>query len=100
MAKIAYLTIDDSPSKDMKSKVDYLLAKSIPAIWFCRGEFMEQHLPHVTYAIENGFIIGNHSYTHPYFSTLSLAQCAQEISKTEQMIPFQMRLLFSTTSLN
>ena len=35
MRKIAYLTIDDGPSKDMKMKVDYLVSKGIPAIWFC-----------------------------------------------------------------
>jgi peptidoglycan/xylan/chitin deacetylase (PgdA/CDA1 family) len=41
--KIAYLTIDDSPSRFMRHKVDYLLSRGIPAIFYVRGEFVEQN---------------------------------------------------------
>jgi peptidoglycan/xylan/chitin deacetylase (PgdA/CDA1 family) len=91
-SKIAYLTIDDSPSKDMQEKVDYLIAHQIPAIWYCRGEFMEQHLSSVVYAIERGFWIGNHSYTHPYFSQILLEEAMQEIIKTDYLIEQAYRL--------
>ncbi len=90
--KIIYLTIDDSPSKEMKQKVDYLVAHQIPAIWYCRGEFMHRELSSIIYAIEKGFWIGNHSYTHPYFSHLSLKECMEEIQKTEQLIEEAYRL--------
>ena len=85
MEKIAYLVFDDSPSKDMKMKVDYLVLKKIPAIWFCI-EFLEQRPSYAVYAIEKGFIIGNHSYSHKHFSDLSLEQCYQEIEKTDKII--------------
>lgn len=85
-SKIVYLTIDDSPSKDMREKVDYLYNCHIPAIWYCRGEFMEDKLHSLIYAIEKGFWIVNHSYTHPYFSRISLESCIQEIQKTEALI--------------
>lgn len=86
VSKIIYLTIDDSPSNVMKEKVDYLLKCQIPAIWYCRGEFMENHLSSIVYALERGFWIANHSYSHPYFSQLSLKEASEEILKTENLI--------------
>lgn len=70
----------------MREKVDLLLEKKISAIWYCRGEFMEKNLAHVVYAIQNGFWIGNHSYTHPHFSDISLKEARGEIVKTEELI--------------
>lgn len=84
--KVAYLTIDDGPSKDFKEKIDFLLSKNIPAIFFCRGDFLQQTPDAVIYAIERGFIIGNHSYSHRSFSDLTLEQCFEEIQKTDKII--------------
>jgi len=84
--KIAYLTIDDAPSDDMKDKVDFLVSKGIPAIWFCNGGNLEKWSEHVIYAIKKGFIIGNHAYSHLHFSDLSLEQCFEEIQKTDRII--------------
>jgi len=84
--KIAYLTIDDAPSEDMKEKVDFLVSKRIPAIWFCIGNFLEKRSEYAIHAIEKGFIIGNHSYGHLHFSKLSLTQCFEEIQKTDRII--------------
>jgi len=60
--KHAYLTIDDSPSKFTKNKVDFLKKNNIKAIFYCRGEFIKGNMNAVIYAIEKGFLIGNHSY--------------------------------------
>ena len=84
--KIAYLTIDDCPSDDMKRKVDFLLRKRIPAIWFCRGEFLEKRQEVVVYAIRKGFIMGNHSYDHPCFSEIPLKECFKQIKVTDRLI--------------
>jgi peptidoglycan/xylan/chitin deacetylase (PgdA/CDA1 family) len=86
VGKIAYLTIDDCPSEDMKKKVDFLLRNDIPAIWFCRGEFLEKRQEPAVYAIENGFVIGNHSYDHPLFSKISLKECFKQIKVTDELI--------------
>lgn len=84
--KLAYLTIDDAPSVVMKEKVDYLSSREIPAVWFCRGDFLEQR-PHLAiYAIEQGFVLGNHAYDHPYFSELDLDECFTQISRTDEII--------------
>lgn len=81
-----YLTIDDSPSQYTNEKVDYLVAQDIPAIFFCRGEFMANHRESLIRAIQKGFLLGNHSYSHPYFSQTHLPVCYEEILKTEVLI--------------
>ena len=86
MNKKIYLTIDDSPSKHTSQKVDFLKKHQIPAVFFCRGEYIPQLKDQVVYAIQQGFLIGNHSYSHPYFSHLSLADCIGEIHMTETLI--------------
>lgn len=86
MISKVYLTIDDSPSIHMDKKVSFLREHSIPAIFYARGEYIEKHPNQIINAIRHGFLIGNHSYTHPNFSQIPLDQCIQEILKTEQHI--------------
>jgi peptidoglycan/xylan/chitin deacetylase (PgdA/CDA1 family) len=86
MQKTAYLTIDDAPSKDMKKKVDFLASKGIPAVWFCVGSNLRKRRAYAIRAIETGSILGNHSYSHRRFSTLSLSECFEEIRKTDEII--------------
>lgn len=81
-----YLTIDDSPSKNTVKILQYLNDNQLPAIFFCRGEFIEKKLESVRLIIKYGYLVGNHSYTHPYFSTITTEQCIEEIEKTEQLI--------------
>lgn len=86
MLKTLYLTIDDSPSHHMKDKINYLSKYNIPALFYCRGEFIPKHMDQLIYAISKHYIIGNHSFSHPLFSTLSLDDCYEEILKTEKLI--------------
>jgi peptidoglycan/xylan/chitin deacetylase (PgdA/CDA1 family) len=86
MEKTAYLTIDDAPSVDMISKVDYLASKKIRAVWFCSGERCAQHPESALYALKNGHIIANHGYDHPRFSTISLEECFDQILRTDTII--------------
>lgn len=85
MKKI-YLTIDDAPSKHLKSKIDFLSEHHIPAVFYCRGEYIDRHQDHLIYAIQKGYVLGNHGFSHPYFSKLSFADCCQEIQNTETLI--------------
>lgn len=86
MKKIAYLTIDDAPSRDIRRKVNYLKSKSIPAIFFCQGNLLEKRMDDAVYAIKKGFVIGNHSYSHPHFAKLNRHQAFQQIKKTDELI--------------
>lgn len=84
--KKAYLTIDDGPSVARKEKVDILNKYGIQAVWFSMGIDMEARPEAALYTIENGHVLGNHSYTHPNFAEISLKQCEEEIVRTDEMI--------------
>jgi len=84
--KKAYLTIDDTPSRDFAAKMELLFQKGIPALFFCEGQFIEQHKPGLRAAIQNGFVLGNHAFSHPHFSDLTLEQCQQEIQRTDELL--------------
>lgn len=96
MTATAYLTIDDSPTYDTDKLTDYLAARDIPAVLFsigtaytdlhvqCQG--IEQLPDPILRAIEKGFLIGNHTYTHRRSSELSYEEVVSEIEKTESLI--------------
>lgn len=80
------LTIDDIPSKNTPAIVDYLNQKGICATLFAVGQNIEKYYEEALYAVKNGMIIGNHSYTHPAFSELSIDSCIEEIERCEKII--------------
>lgn len=84
--KRAYLTIDNSPSSDMRRKVEVLSARGIPAVFFCRGDLLEQRPDDAIYAIKKGFIIGNHGYNHPRFSELNMEDCFEQVRRCDEII--------------
>ena len=75
----ALLTIDDVPSRNTPAIVDYLNRHGIQAVLFATGENVEKHYEEACYALRHGMIVGNHSYSHPAFSSLPLVQCIEEI---------------------
>ena len=77
----ALLTIDDIASKNTPAIVDYLNEKRIKAILFATGQKVERYYEEALYAVKNGMIVGNHSYSHPAFSSLSMKECIEEIEK-------------------
>ena len=81
-----YLTIDDGPSKDTVKKLKFFETHNIRAIWFCLGKNLEQYPDIAIELIKKGHIIGNHSYSHPFFSKTGLDKCRNEIIKTEKII--------------
>ena len=83
----AILTIDDIASKNTPAIVDYLNEKGITPILFGWGEMIEKNYAEAVYALQHGMpVIGNHSYSHPAFSTLSLNECIYEIEKNEEVL--------------
>ena len=82
----ALLTIDDFSSKNTPAMVDYLNEKGIKAIFFAEGRKVEQNYEEAKYALKNGMLVGNHSYSHPAFSSLTVEQCVGEIEKCEQIL--------------
>lgn len=82
----AYLTIDDGPTKDTKTYLDWLLSRDIHPVMFFWGDRIKEARENGIYAIKNGAIIGNHTDTHPHFSDLSLEECIREIERQEEAI--------------
>lgn len=82
----AYLTIDDSPSTRMDDLVDYLEERGIPALFFCRGDRLEENGPSAVRAVQKGFVLGNHAYSHQRSSQKDFAWIVDEIEKTEKLL--------------
>lgn len=85
-SKPAYLTIDDSPSLHMRDRVEFLDQLGIQAIWFCRGDYLSERPESAIEALRAGHQLGNHSWSHAYFSKLTLEQAASEIDRTDALL--------------
>ncbi len=84
----AYLTIDDSPSKHTDQLVDFLVERGVPAVFYVRGQFMEDEAAFrkIARAIEKGILIGNHSYAHDRTSAAGFEEQSAQILKTQALI--------------
>jgi len=67
--------------------VDVLTRYEVPATFFMGGDWMRTH-PEETKALASNpsFELGNHSWSHPNFETLSAEEMSQEIEMTEDML--------------
>jgi len=65
-AKIAYLTIDDGPSKGTPRILEILRNEGIHATFFVIGRQVEQYPDYLKQEFEQGNAIGNHTYSHDY----------------------------------
>ena len=81
-----YLTIDDSPSPHTDGITAFLIKRNIPALLFARGDLIEANPEPIVRAIENGFIIGNHSYSHCPFGDLNYDEAVKDIEQCEELI--------------
>ena len=82
----ALLTIDDFSSRNTPAIVDYLKEKGIKIIFFAEGRKVEQFYEEAKYALKNGMLVGNHSYSHPAFSSLTIEEAIAEIEKCEDIL--------------
>ena len=81
------LTFDDGPSKCFEKLLNYLIENNHKAIFFLVGKNINKNNEKlIIKAIKKGFLIGNHSYSHPGFRWLSFEKAKEEILKTEEII--------------
>lgn len=84
--KIA-LTFDDVPDPRYTSKVlDILKRKGVRASFFIVGTRARKHPDLVRRIHREGHDVGNHSYSHPDFSKMTLAQVQDQILRAETTI--------------
>ncbi|WP_071130634.1 polysaccharide deacetylase family protein [Enterococcus timonensis] len=82
----AYLTVDDGPNNVMDEMLDYFVQEKIITIFFVIGQRIEQQEKILLKALQQGFILGNHSFSHPVFSQITLKQAILEIELTEELL--------------
>lgn len=85
--KVIALTFDDGSDGTNFSKILNTLSNhQIKATFFLTGSGTRAHPAIVKTAVQNGHDIGNHSFDHPDFTTLTPAQMLNQLSQTETII--------------
>ncbi|OUL09450.1 hypothetical protein B0533_04600 [Sedimentibacter sp. SX930] len=89
--QVALLTFDDAPQQPNSYTVEIaetVKSKDANAIFFVMGQFLtnEQAREDIKTVYDMGFEIGNHSYSHPDFQTLTYDEQLEEIKSTNDLI--------------
>ena len=87
MKKIIYLTFDCGYEGGYTEQLlDILKEKGVPAAFFVTLPYLKSSPEIAARMIKEGHTVGNHSATHPNFSTISRAKMAQEIQETDDYL--------------
>lgn len=88
MKKYAAITFDDGPEINITpAMLDILEKYGVPGSFFLIGEnITEETIPIVKRAIDMGFEIENHSFSHYHMDTLNEDEIREEIEKDEELI--------------
>lgn len=79
-----YLTFDGAPDPRGTDKILATLQKhDIKATFFMEGSRVDKDPEAARRVLTEGHAVGNHSYTHPDFATLSMKQREEEVSKAQ-----------------
>lgn len=82
-----YLTFDDGPNPEYTPPLlDLLDVHDAKASFFLIGEQIECHPVLAKRIAAAGHTLGNHSYSHPQFERLSLAEQFEEIRRTDRLL--------------
>ena len=89
--QVALLTFDDAPQQPNSYTVkiaETVKSKDANAIFFVMGQFLtvEQAREDIKTVYDMGFEIGNHSYSHPDFQSLTYDEQLEEIKTTNDLI--------------
>lgn len=87
-ARSLFLTFDDGPLFCTGRILELLASRGHKATFFVIGRNLENPKlrKFAVEAVQQGHDIGNHSYNHPDFSTISAKRAAQEIARTHALI--------------
>jgi peptidoglycan/xylan/chitin deacetylase (PgdA/CDA1 family) len=80
------LTFDDGPSPYTGQVLDILRDNHIHATFFLCGENAERYPELVRRIRDEGHVIGNHSWSHPWMYLISRARIADEIDRTQDAL--------------
>ncbi|TDU43763.1 peptidoglycan/xylan/chitin deacetylase (PgdA/CDA1 family) [Gelidibacter sediminis] len=85
--KTLYLTFDDGPTPEITNwTLDLLKSYQAKATFFCIGNNVKKH-PHIFQDIlNNGHVVGNHTFNHPYGWRTNTENYLAEVFKTNQIM--------------
>lgn len=82
-----YLTFDDGPNPlHTPPLLDLLRQHGAKATFFLIGDAIERHPEQARRIVEADHALGNHSYSHPRFETLTLADQFEQITRTDRLL--------------
>lgn len=81
-----HLTIDDAPSETLGAKLDVLADHNVPAVLFCEGRRLDDYPALAEHAVESGYHLGNHTYSHPHATDITIESFERELERTERRI--------------
>lgn len=85
--KVLYLTFDNGYENGYTPAIlDVLKEKNVKATFFVTGHYIEDQPELLKRMVQEGHIIGNHSWSHPDMSTLNADRIRQEIEKVNASI--------------
>lgn len=85
--KVVYLTFDDGPHPEYTSQVlDVLAENKVRATFFIVGNNAEKYDKLMSRIVNDGHIIGNHTYTHKCLDQASYSEIDEEIEKTDRLL--------------
>lgn len=86
--EVVLLTIDDAPDGHTLEMAETLQALEANAIFFVNGHFLEtdEQKEVIKKIYDMGFMIGNHTYSHPLLPDLSEEEQREEIIKVSDMV--------------
>jgi peptidoglycan/xylan/chitin deacetylase (PgdA/CDA1 family) len=85
--KTLYLTFDDGPHPDYTPALLELLREyGVKATFFLIGREAERYPQLVERIVEEGHVLGNHSYSHPMFDALTHTEQWVEVERTDEVL--------------
>ncbi|WP_241674573.1 delta-lactam-biosynthetic de-N-acetylase [Paenibacillus luteus] len=85
--KELYLTFDNGYENGYTPRIlDVLKDKQVPAVFFVTGHYVKDQPELLKRMIQEGHIVGNHSWSHPDMSTLSEASIKTELDKVKEQV--------------
>lgn len=86
-SKVAALTFDaGANAAGLPSIESTLRAKGVQATFFLTGSWVRDFPAQANMITQDGFLAGNHSMSHPYFTKLSDAQVTAQVQGAQQAI--------------
>ena len=82
-----YLTFDEGYEFGLSGQIlDTLKEKGVKAIFFITGDFAKAEPELVQRMIDEGHVVGNHSWKHPNYSGLSVEEAEQDLMKLHDYV--------------